>query len=110
WCSSSRSRSEENAMSQFTIGDLACPACGAAIAFDLVHSVNADRAPALRRAIVDGSFQRTTCPTCGSDFRIEPDFNYVEHGRDLWVAVLPIERLGRRRGGAGDAQEGIERS
>ena len=96
-------------MSQFTIGDLACPACGAAIAFDLVHSVNADRAPGLRRAILDGSFQRTTCPTCGSDFRIEPDFNYVEHGRDLWVAVLPIERLARWREDEADAEARFER-
>ena len=46
-------------MSQFTIGDLVdCPACGAAVTFDLVHSVNADRAPALRKAILDEQFQR----------------------------------------------------
>lgn len=96
-------------MSQFSIADIACPACGAAVAFNLVDSVNADRAPELRQAIVDGTFQRTTCATCGSDFRIEPDFNYVEHGRDLWVAVLPIERLRRWREDEADAEARFER-
>ena len=96
-------------MSQFSIGNLACPACGAAVVFDLVDSVNADRAPELRKAILDGTFQRTTCATCGSDFRIEPDFNYVEHGRDLWVAVLPLERLPRWREDEADAEARFER-
>jgi hypothetical protein len=82
-------------MSQFTSARAVCPSCGTAVPFELVHSVNADRAPELRRRIVDETFQRTTCPGCGNDFRVEPDLNYVEHGRRLWIAALPLERLAR---------------
>lgn len=80
-------------MSHFTSNTMACPACSAAVAFELVHSVNADRMPSLRKSIVDETFQRLTCPKCGSAFRVEPDFNFVEHGRKLWIAALPVSRL-----------------
>ena len=45
-------------MSIFESTELACPACGAINAFEAVNSVNADRRADLRRAILDGSFQR----------------------------------------------------
>ena len=80
-------------MSQFTIATAVCPACAAEVPFDLVRSVNADRMPSLRAAIVARTFQSKACPTCGTEFRVEPEFNYVEHGRDLWIAALPLERL-----------------
>jgi CpXC protein len=80
-------------MSQFEEIRVACPGCGAAVAFEAVNSVNADRAPALRAAILDGSFQRQRCPQCAAAFRLEPEFNYVEHGRGLWVVVRPAARV-----------------
>jgi hypothetical protein len=82
-------------MSQFSSTRATCPSCGAKLPFELVHSVNADRAPELRASIVDRTFQRVTCPSCGNDFRIEPDLNYVEHGRHLWIAALPLGRAER---------------
>jgi hypothetical protein len=80
-------------MSQFSSTTLACPSCGALVPFDAVHSVNADRSPALRASIIDESFQRATCSSCGTDFRLDPDFNYVDHGAKLWIAVKPLARL-----------------
>ena len=80
-------------MSQFTSTTLPCPGCGAGVPFDAVFSVNADRSPALRASILDESFQRSTCPDCGTAFRLEPDFNYVDHGRALWIAAKPLHRL-----------------
>ncbi|MEO8525908.1 MAG: CpXC domain-containing protein [Caldimonas sp.] len=80
-------------MSQFSIATVICPACSAAVSFDLVQSVNADRMPTLRDEIVARTFQSKPCPTCGTEFRVRPEFNYVEHGRNLWIAALPLERL-----------------
>src|SRR5438105_13366875 len=80
-------------MSQFSSTTLACPSCGVLVPFDAVHSVNADRSPGLRAAIIDESFQRATCSNCATDFRLDPDFNYVDHGAKLWIAVKPLARL-----------------
>ena len=80
-------------MSQFSSVDITCPACGTPVAFDLVESVNADRMPDLRAQIVRETFQKKTCPKCGNGFRVEPDLNYVEHERNLWIAALPVDRL-----------------
>ncbi len=82
-------------MSQFSSITLACPGCGAELAFEAVHSVNADRSPLLRAQILDESFQRVSCPQCQTDFRLEPDLNYVEHDKRLWIAVRPLGLLTR---------------
>jgi hypothetical protein len=80
-------------MSQFSTTTVSCPGCGADVPFDAVHSVNIDRSPALRDRILDESFQRTACPKCSTEFRLEPDFNYVDHGSALWIAAKPLHRL-----------------
>lgn len=80
-------------MSIFTRTQIACPGCGEPLDFEAVQSINADRTPALRERILDETFQRQTCPHCDTDFRLEPDFNYVEHDRRLWIAARPLSRL-----------------
>ena len=80
-------------MSQFSPTTVACPQCGTAVPFDAVHSVNGERAPELREAIMAETFQRMRCPECGATFRLEPDFNYVDHANALWIAVRPLGRL-----------------
>lgn len=77
-------------MSLFQTVTLACPACATPVEFELVASVNADRRPDLREAILDGSFQREACPSCGTRFRAEPQFIYIELGRRLYIAVWPL--------------------
>ena len=77
-------------MSMFKTIRLACPSCGEGVDFQAVASVNADRAPALRRAILDESFQREACASCGTTFRLAPRFSLIDHGRMWWIAVLPI--------------------
>lgn len=79
-------------MSLFQTVTLACPSCATPVEFELVASVNADRRPDLREAILDGSFQRETCPSCGTRFRAEPQFAYLELGRHLYIAVWPLDR------------------
>jgi CpXC protein len=48
-------------MSKFETQTLTCPSCGEAVDFEAVASVNADRRPDLREAILDFSFQRQVC-------------------------------------------------
>ena len=80
-------------MSVFNSAQIACPACGAEVTFELVHSVNAVRRPDLRAAILDRSFQRQPCPTCGTAFRVEPQFTYLDMGRKQFFAVWPASAL-----------------
>jgi CpXC protein len=81
-------------MSIFRPVRLACPSCGEGVSFQAVSSVNADRAPHLRRQIVDETFQREECAACGTSFRLAPSFSLVDHGRDSWIAALPAGERG----------------
>jgi CpXC protein len=80
-------------MSVFNKTQIVCPACGAGVNFDLVHSVNAVRRPDLRAAILDRSFQRVPCPSCATLFRVEPQFTYLDLARKQFLAVWPASNL-----------------
>jgi len=80
-------------MSIFQATRLDCPQCGTAVDFRAVHSVNVDRRPDLRTAILRGEFQRETCPSCGTGFRLDAAFLYLDLGRRQWVAAQPVPGL-----------------
>lgn len=80
-------------MSMFERLQVTCPACGAPVDFDTVFSVNADRAPELRDAILDGSFQRTTCSKCSEGFRLDPELTYTDVGRGQWIGAFPYDKV-----------------
>jgi hypothetical protein len=82
-------------MSMFQTMKIDCPACGAFVEFKVVQSVNADRRPDLRAAIIDGSFQLEPCPKCGEPFRLDPEFTYVDVGRGQWIAAYPLAKTGQ---------------
>lgn len=77
-------------MSLFRDTEIVCPVCTTKIDFKLVDSVNVDRRPDLRQAILDGSFQQIDCPSCKSVFRLDPQFNYLDVGRGQWLAAQPV--------------------
>ncbi len=77
-------------MSIFRPISLACPQCGDEATFDLVGSVNADRRPDLRDAILNGEFQRKDCMRCGAQFRLDTDFSYLDIGRKQWIVAAPV--------------------
>jgi hypothetical protein len=79
-------------MSIFRSVELPCPACETPVEFELVHSVSADRRPDLRDAILDGTFQRQTCPACKTTFRVDPEFTYMDIGRGQYIGVWPVSR------------------
>ena len=82
-------------MSILRATDLNCPSCETSVTFDLVHSVNADRRPDLRDAILDRSFQMQPCPACGHTFRVEPEFSYMDMRRGQFLAVWPSDGVDR---------------
>jgi hypothetical protein len=86
-------------MSLFSTIETACPACDVTAQYELVFSVNADRRPELRAEILDRTFQRLTCPTCGELFRIQPQFTYVHIASHTFITVWPstdVERWPER--------------
>jgi hypothetical protein len=80
-------------MSIFNPASMPCPVCGTPKNFDLVASVNADRRPDLRAAIMAGTFQRQRCESCGSPFRTPPLMTYLDMGRHQWILAQPASDL-----------------
>jgi len=70
-----------------------CPGCGGVMEVRVYESINADRRPDLRAAILDGTLQVTTCPACQEEFRIDPQFNLLDMGRGQWISVQPQTRM-----------------
>ncbi|MGH8798061.1 MAG: CpXC domain-containing protein [Caldimonas sp.] len=79
-------------MSIFLTQSLACPGCATPVDYELVQSINVDRRPDLRDAILDGSFQLMACPSCATHFRVEPEFVYLDRGRGQYIGVWPASR------------------
>lgn len=80
-------------MSLFRETMVRCPKCDQQIRFQESDSVNGDRRPDLRAAIIDGSFQSVRCPDCEKVIRMEPQFNYLDVGNGLWIAAFPGRML-----------------
>lgn len=80
-------------MSLFRSMNLNCPACGATQSAAVAGSINADRRPDLRQAIMDNTFQDFTCAACKATFRCECDLNYIDMERSQWIAALPARQM-----------------
>ncbi|MEP7301088.1 MAG: CpXC domain-containing protein [Caldimonas sp.] len=77
-------------MSLFITSEITCPVCATKFDFKTVHSVNADRRPDFRDAILAGTFQQVDCPKCKTQFRLDSNFNYVDLKRGQWIAAEPV--------------------
>jgi len=95
-------------MSVFHTETINCPACATPVRFKLVYSVNADRRPDLRDAIVAGTFQRQPCPSCGIEFRVDPEFTYMELRHGLYIGVWPVAKRGQWQACAAKTAEVFE--
>ena len=80
-------------MSLFKETVIDCPSCGRSLSFETVHSLNADRRPDLRAAMLDSRFQRTSCPHCGAGFRLDCDFTVLDVKRGQWVVAAPVAAI-----------------
>ena len=74
--------------------NIPCPSCGEAVLFQVAHSVNADRRPDIRDGVLSGDFQRQTCQSCQTSFRLDPELNYLDLARAQWIAVYPFTSMG----------------
>jgi hypothetical protein len=73
-------------MSTFRPYLLTCP-CGHQHTVDLVDGIHITRLPDARRQILDGAFQRFTCPACGVETAVEKQAVYTDFERYEYVAV-----------------------
>jgi hypothetical protein len=89
---------------------LDCPACARPLSFQTAYSVNADRRPDLRAAILDGSFQRMACPHCGAGFRLDCDFTLLDIGRGQWIVAAPVAAVADWEAREAQAREMFERA
>ncbi|KHA50859.1 CpXC domain-containing protein [Sulfitobacter geojensis] len=81
-------------MSLFETTSIQCPVCDTITNFQAAGSVNADRRPDLREAILDNTFQNVTCPSCNEAMRLEPVVNYLDVELGLWLAAYPPRQIG----------------
>lgn len=81
-------------MSQIIPTAVDCPHCGASSPAQLFESVNGDVLPVQVDAILDGSFERTTCSKCGGVFQPEHHLLFAQHSARLWIAMYPFAARG----------------
>lgn len=74
-------------MSWFTMSALTCPACAHGFEVPTADTVNVTRLPAHRGHVLEGSFHRFACPSCGHAIRVERDFLYTDLDRAQMVQV-----------------------
>ena len=80
-------------MSLFITVEATCGKCGTVAKVDFASSVNADRRPDLRQAILDETFQATVCASCGTTIRLPAHITYLDIGRHQWILVEDAARL-----------------
>jgi hypothetical protein len=90
-------------MSVFFTATAKCPKCGTEEEVQLAASVNADRRPDLRAAILDGSFQATDCPNCGTRMRLPAHMTYISQQRGQWILVDAPDALSKLADGEAEA-------
>jgi hypothetical protein len=71
-----------------------CPTCGAQARVAFPASINADRRPDLRAAILDGSCATQHCRTCGESLTFQPQLTYLDTGRRQWIFAEAAEARG----------------
>jgi CpXC protein len=62
-----------------------CPTCGAEAQVQFPGSINADRRPDLRAAILDSTLSTQPCRSCGESLTFEPQLTYLDVGRRQWI-------------------------
>ena len=73
--------------------EMTCPECGHTKKVSWAASLNAERHPALRDAIMDGSFQAETCSACGTKLRLPSHMSYLDMNRGHWILAEDIPEL-----------------
>jgi CpXC motif protein len=83
-------------VSTFATATIAC-GCGRTQDVQVADSLQITRVPAVRQAILDGSFHRFPCPGCGRMLLVDKLLAYTDFGRRHWILVFPRALLGERQ-------------
>lgn len=77
-------------MSQLEPSVTTCPRCGATWSRAHFTSLDADTIGVQVDAILDRTFERTTCAGCGHVFQPEHRMLFASHVRRLWIVMYPL--------------------
>jgi hypothetical protein len=80
-------------MSIFITASTVCPTCGTAGTLDFPASINADRRPDLRAAILDHSMFTLPCRNCGETLTFEPHITYLDMVRGQWILAESVDEI-----------------
>jgi hypothetical protein len=81
-------------MSLIFTASMVCPACGAEATLDYPSSINADRRPDLREAILDHSLYTSRCPGCARSLAFDPHMTYLDVARRQWILAEGVHEVG----------------
>ena len=80
-------------MSIFTTASAVCPTCGTTCTLEYPSSINADRRPDLRAAILDHSLFTLPCRGCGEILTFEPHITYLDMVRGQWILAGSVDEV-----------------
>ena len=66
-----------------------CGACRHRSAVEVADSLNVERMPAARQAVLDRMLNSATCPSCLARIAVARPVLYVDMLRGLWIHCLP---------------------
>lgn len=81
---------DAEAVSTFVQVEVPCPSCGETTTRVVATSINATRTPEWRDVILEGSFQRSACSTCGEYATPLIAFPYIDFDRKQYIGVFPV--------------------
>lgn len=76
-------------MARFEERALTCPHCNHVAMRTVAVSVDADHGKAQVQEILDGTFQRFACESCGKRYRADGPLAYLDFDDKRWVGVFP---------------------
>ena len=76
---------------------LQCGGCQAPLSTFIAASVNAERHPHMRQALIDRTLHTFQCDVCGGSNVVEGQFLYVDLARKEFYGVFPQEALAEAR-------------
>jgi hypothetical protein len=76
-------------MSIFHLQTIVCASCGGEISVKMVDSANPTRHPQFRAQLLDGTFGRAVCQSCGAAHDLERSLVWTDLPNRLCACVLP---------------------
>jgi hypothetical protein len=76
-------------MARFDERRLTCPHCQHQAVQRVALSIDAEHGAAQIAQIMDGTFQRFACASCGKSYRADGPLMYVDFDEKRWVSVFP---------------------